>query len=160
MLQRTPRTLLALAVTATAVALAGCAGNDPVDLPDPDTYARALFDETNVVRADNALEPLIWDDCLAAEATERADAVKDDEILTHATLTAQCTDSELAGENLIRMDVEPDEAVDAWMNSPSHAANILTPGYHYLGIGCVPAAEALACSWVAEGEAVEGGPIS
>ncbi|WP_159449271.1 CAP domain-containing protein [Demequina sp. NBRC 110051] len=149
-----------LGLALATAALAGCSADAPVDLPDPDTYAQALFDETNVVRAENDLEPLVWDDCLASEATERADAVKDDEKLTHATLTAQCTDGELAGENLIRMDVEPDAAVAAWMDSPSHAANILTPGYHYLGVGCVPAAEALACSWVAEGDPGEGSAIS
>ncbi|WP_084128828.1 CAP domain-containing protein [Demequina sp. NBRC 110055] len=155
-----PRLAAVAGLALAATALAGCGADEPVDLPDADTYARALFDETNAVRAKNDLEPLMWDDCLAAEATERADAVKDDEKLTHATLTAQCTDGELAGENLIRMDVQPDEAVDAWMNSPSHAANILTPGYHYLGVGCVPAAQALACSWVAEGDPGAGSAIS
>ena len=28
--------------------------------------------------------------------------------------------------------------VDAWMNSPGHRANILNPGYKYLGCGCAP----------------------
>ena len=146
-----------LGLALAAAALAGCGADEPVDLPDAQTYARGLFDETNAVRVEYDLEPLVWNDCLASEATERADAVKDDEELTHAPLAAQCTDGDLAGENLIRMNVEPAAAVEAWMGSPSHEANILTAAYEEAGVGCVPAPAALACSWVVEGHAAEGG---
>ncbi len=140
-------------------ALAGCSADQPVELPDAETYARGLFDETNAVRVDNDLEPLIWNDCLADEAAGRADAVKDEQTLEHAPLAVTCTDGDLAGENLVRMDASPAQAVEAWMGSPSHEANVLTAAFLEAGVGCVPAKGALACSWVAEGVAAEGGVL-
>lgn len=39
-----------------------------------------------------------------------------------------------AGENLARNFYNPDEVIKAWMNSPSHRANILNPQYQDIGI--------------------------
>jgi len=42
-----------------------------------------------------------------------------------------------AGENLARDFTNPNSAVDAWMNSPTHRENILNPKYKEIGIGVV-----------------------
>lgn len=42
-----------------------------------------------------------------------------------------------AGENLARDFTNPESAVTAWMNSPSHKENILNPHYKEVGIGVV-----------------------
>ena len=42
-----------------------------------------------------------------------------------------------AGENLARDFANPQSAVEAWMNSPSHKENLLSPKYKEIGIGVV-----------------------
>lgn len=42
-----------------------------------------------------------------------------------------------AGENLARDFTNPNAAVEAWMNSPTHRENILNPKYKEIGIGVV-----------------------
>ena len=42
-----------------------------------------------------------------------------------------------AGENLARDFSNPSSAVDAWMNSPTHRDNLLSPNYKEIGIGVV-----------------------
>lgn len=42
-----------------------------------------------------------------------------------------------AGENLARDFSDPNSAVNAWMNSPSHRENILNPNYKEIGVGVV-----------------------
>ena len=96
---------------------------------------------------------------MAAVALERANAVKDLDILEHAPLSAQCTDGNLAGENLSRVEGESAEVVRRWMDSSSHAANILTAAFDEGAVGCVPAGRALACSWLAEGHTGSGSVI-
>ena len=40
-----------------------------------------------------------------------------------------------AGENIASGQKTPAEVVAAWMNSPGHRANILSPTYNQLGVG-------------------------
>lgn len=41
-----------------------------------------------------------------------------------------------AGENIAKGQKTPEQVVEAWMNSPSHRANILSSKYTKLGVGC------------------------
>ena len=41
----------------------------------------------------------------------------------------------MAGENIAAGQKDPEEVVEAWMNSPGHRANILTPGFIHMGVG-------------------------
>ena len=43
----------------------------------------------------------------------------------------------MAGENLAVGQTNPQQVVDAWMNSPAHRANILHEDYNSIGIGCI-----------------------
>jgi hypothetical protein len=45
-----------------------------------------------------------------------------------------------AGENLARDFSDPNSAVSAWMNSPTHRENILNPNYKEIGVGVVQGA--------------------
>jgi uncharacterized YkwD family protein len=40
-----------------------------------------------------------------------------------------------AGENIAMGQRTPEEVVNAWMNSPGHRANILSPTYTQIGVG-------------------------
>ena len=40
-----------------------------------------------------------------------------------------------AGENIAAGQEDPEEVVDAWMNSPGHRTNILTSGFIHMGVG-------------------------
>lgn len=124
--------------------LAGC-GPDPsvstsgaVDLGDPVVFARALFDETNVMRADEGLPALEWSDCLAEAAAPRAEASLGTEPLTHLALPSPCTPEVTAGENLSRTWLTAPEVVGLWMNSEAHRANLLRPEFVRSGITCIP----------------------
>lgn len=46
-----------------------------------------------------------------------------------------CVKGYALGENLARGQKTPEEAVDAWMESPTHRAAILKPDYTHIGIG-------------------------
>jgi uncharacterized YkwD family protein len=39
------------------------------------------------------------------------------------------------GENIASGQKTPEEVMDAWMNSPSHRENILSPNFAFIGVG-------------------------
>lgn len=41
-----------------------------------------------------------------------------------------------AGENIAYGYATPQAVMDGWMNSPGHRANILSPNFSYIGVGC------------------------
>lgn len=45
-----------------------------------------------------------------------------------------------AGENIAYGQRTPQEVMDAWMNSPGHRSNILSPSYNQVGVGVAKAA--------------------
>ena len=152
--------------------LAGCA-QEPIPAParldldrvmtaetfDPVLLSRAIFQESNRVRAEHGLPALGHMDALDAAAGEQAsylelsqtvghenpfpDEHNVGERITHAGLAASH-----ATENAIRMPARrpEEEAVrdytyaeyaafllEGWMNSPSHRANLLDPRVTFLG---------------------------
>lgn len=127
---------VAAVVAATlCAALAGCAG--PVDLGDPDVYARELFDGTNERREAEGLEPLVWSECLAGEAEPRARNTVTTAPLDHEALLLECVPGLRAGENLARSQRTAPQIVQAWMDSPTHRANLLDEGWTQSGVACV-----------------------
>ena len=57
-------------------------------------------------------------------------------------------DVSVAGENLSRATVPPEDVVDTWMGSAGHRANILDPDFTQLGVACVADGDAALCSQV------------
>lgn len=137
----------------------------PAGFPEPEQYAQQLFDATNAARTAAGLEPLVWSQCAADQAAERAAATLPKGVLEHAPLTPGCGDHTAAGENLAHSTGMPAQVVEAWLGSPGHAANVLSPDFTELGIACLasdiddPAAPAasqeriggMLCSQVFEG---------
>lgn len=108
-------------------------------ITDPAIYAQEIFALTNVEREKAGLEQLIWDDCAAAQATERATVLLASAELTHAPLApvAQACSYGINAENLVDAAVTPEHVLASWLKSPGHAANILDPTLSLLGVGCV-----------------------
>lgn len=112
----------------------------PEGFPAADTYASEVFDATNAARVDEGLPALPWSACAADNAAKRAAEVLASGVLEHAPLRAQCGDNNLAGENLVHSILLPADAVDAWMGSSGHRANIVNDAFTELGVSCIASA--------------------
>src|SRR5665647_822237 len=105
-----------LVVLAVLTVLAGCTGPGTADVPITDQPARIVA-ATNEARAAEGLEPLTPSDCATQVAAARATALIGGATLEHAPLDDALTgcDVSVAGENLSRATVPPEDVVDTWM---------------------------------------------
>ena len=99
--------------------------------------AQNAFNSINQRRASAGCPALRWDDELAACAMVRSTELP--AAFSHTRPNGSdwytvCPDL-MFGENLAQGYNSPEEAVNAWMNSPEHKNNILTPGFSSGGIG-------------------------
>lgn len=99
----------------------------------------------NQVRRENGMGTLAYNSLLGAAAQEYADFLAVHDVLNHTadgrTLDARAeaagyTTWVALGENLAGGYTTFEEAVDAWLASPGHRANILNPGLTETGAGC------------------------
>lgn len=132
----------ALALSGTACAPGG--GAPPVGAQScgADSTTSAIFAYTNATRQSNGLPALAWNGQLACLAISWSQWLANTKNLYHRDLNAVITSPgyggyRTLGENILR---GPDSmsAADmhiAWMNSPDHRANILSPSYSSVGIG-------------------------
>ena len=127
-----------LAGLVVLTALAGCTGPGTADVPVADQPARIVA-ATNEARVAEGLEPLTPSDCATQVAAARATALIGAAALEHAPLDDVLTGCgvSVAGENLSRATVPPEDVVAAWMDSAGHRANILDPAFTQLGVACV-----------------------
>lgn len=108
----------------------------------PYTDAREeLLKKINMVRIATGLDPLTRNVKLDASAQAKADAMVKLGFFAHNDPDGSAPWHYIAeagykagyeGENLSK-DFDPDEAFQAWMNSPTHKANILNPHYQETG---------------------------
>jgi uncharacterized protein YkwD len=104
-----------------------------------DSMAKEVLTKVNEQRAANGLAPLSWSGSLAKGAKYRATeiVIKWDHSRPDGSdwYTAPgCEDS--YGENLAKGYGSVDSAMDGWMNSAGHRANILKSDYKTLGVAC------------------------
>ncbi len=115
-----------------------------VEVPT-EQWKREVLDLVNKERTKNGLDTLEWGTTCEAAAEIRAR-----ELMTHyshvrpdgSSWETACPLPETggsSGENLIAGNaaVSPASAVNAWMNSPDHRANILSPNFTKLSVGFV-----------------------
>jgi hypothetical protein len=111
----------------------------------PGYSARKIFDLTNQDRQAHGLQPLQWDDTLAAAAQAHAELMASQRSLSHQypgeeDLSARAARAgahfQAIAEN-IAMAYSEESVERAWMNSPPHRANILDPRMNVLGVGVV-----------------------
>lgn len=118
-------------------------------------YAQRILELVNIERVNNGLSPLTLNKSLTRQAMQRAaDLVinfshtrpngntfsgVDKFYLNGEVIDNRDGPDEVvypAGENITAGHETPEEAVEGWMNSPSHRFNILTPTFESIGIGC------------------------
>ncbi len=98
---------------------------------------------TNKERAQNNVEPLVQNDLLTKAAQLKANDMAQNEYFAHTSpegktpwhwLNQVGYKYSLAGENLAINFFESREVAEAWMNSPTHRANIVKQHYKEIGI--------------------------
>jgi uncharacterized protein YkwD len=108
--------------------------------PSPDE--KLLLDATNRERAAAGLQPLKWDDTLAAAARQHAQLMAHENLLSHQLTDEAPLDQRVAqagakfamvAEN-IAVGPNPESIHDGWMHSPGHRKNILNAELTAIGI--------------------------
>jgi uncharacterized protein YkwD len=143
---------LAAALVMPAGASAACSGSDVQPTPENlDQVAATTLCLVNEQRSANGLNPLAAQDELAQASLDYSQLMVDEQFFAHespegSVLTQRLTDSGylggdgawIVGENIAWGESylgSPGSIVAAWMNSPGHRTNILSPDYDEIGIG-------------------------
>lgn len=107
-----------------------------------DISTEKLLDLTNQKRKESGLAPLHMNDALSKAAVMKADFMLEKDFWAHNSpdgVTPWYFFKQVgytytyAGENLARGFTNTDEVMNAWMNSPTHRENILSPNYAEIG---------------------------
>lgn len=108
--------------------------------------AEEVIQETNQKRAESGLTPLRSNPVLAAAAVAKAQDMFNQQYWAHISpagtepwhfMQQSGYQYSVAGENLARDFSTTDQMIEAWMNSPTHRANIVHPRYEEIGIAVV-----------------------
>lgn len=112
--------------------------------------AREVLYLTNQEREKNGLNPLVWDNSLAAAAAAHCSDMIERGFFHHNNpdgktpfdrLKEANIDYWLAGENIAAGQQSPEDAVKDWMNSRTHRQNILNPSFKSLGVSVMKGGE-------------------
>jgi hypothetical protein len=104
-----------------------------------------LLDDANRERAAAGLQPLKWDDALAAAARQHAQVMASQNLLLHQCLNEPPVDQRAAqagakfsmiAEN-IAVGPNPETIHNGWMHSSGHRKNILNPDITAIGVATV-----------------------
>lgn len=106
-------------------------------------YAYQVLAIMNQIRVENGLNPLITTQELMNTAQQRAKEItiyfsheRPDGSSCFTAYGQNGVSYRYAGENIAAGQNNPEFVMESWMNSPGHRANILTPQYGHVGIGC------------------------
>jgi uncharacterized protein YkwD len=141
--------LAALAIVGLAAACGPTPAAGPVAAPPaapqggcggpggpPDATTSAIYNATNASRSSSGLAPLRWDAQLWCLANEWSKVMGDSNSMHHRDLNAALRSPGFSGyrtlgENVLEgpPNMSAGAMHDAWMNSPTHRANILSGAY-------------------------------
>ena len=108
--------------------------------------AQKVLDQTNQQRQKLGLAPLKYNSTLSVSATNKANDMFTDNYWAHNAPDGKVPwdffkevgyQYTVAGENLARDFYNTNSLIKAWMNSPTHRANIVNGKYQEIGIGVV-----------------------
>ncbi len=112
------------------------------DEKDFSSYARECFDLINKKRTANGLDELEWDDSVAeacntraAELAEKFSHTRPDGTICSTALDEAGVEYSAFGENIAYGQFTPEDAVNAWMRSKAHKANIMKESYTHSAVG-------------------------
>lgn len=113
-------------------------------LSSNDAFLDRVIELTNNVRAANGLEPLTFNSELQATAQLQSVNMAEQDFFSHTGQDGLMAwdralnegyDYQTIGENIAAGQLTPEEVVQAWVDSPSHLANILNPRFTEIGVG-------------------------
>lgn len=105
-----------------------------------------VLDQTNNQRSLLGLPPLTFNATLSTSATQKAQDMFDNNYWAHTSPQGKSPwdffktagyEYSVAGENLAKDFYDTEGLIKAWMNSPTHRANIVNPKYQEIGLGVV-----------------------
>lgn len=114
---------------------------EPVDLS---SYEEELLTKVNEARAEEGVEPLVYDPQVAKVAQLKAQDLLTNNYFEHESptygapsemLTQFGIDWIASGENIAAGQLSVDEVHQGWMDSPGHRENILNPMFTHIGFG-------------------------
>ena len=121
---------------------------------EPNDIEKRAFDQTNIVRVKNGLAPLVWDDDACRMARIHSESMSRQRYFSHVTpeglrlreraRVAGILRYAVMGENIAYNQGFDDPgglAVERWMQSDKHRANILSTEYRGMAIGSFIAAD-------------------
>ncbi|MGM0903010.1 MAG: CAP domain-containing protein [Bacillota bacterium] len=106
--------------------------------------AQQVIDLTNEQRKQNGLPALQADTQLSGVAQMKSEDMRQNGYFSHTSPTHgspfdmmrdQGVSYKTAGENIAQGQPTPQEVVKAWMDSPGHRKNILSPDFTHIGVG-------------------------
>ncbi len=117
-----------------------CARIGPPDSPT----LEEMFEALNEYRIENGLDPLFYSQALEQAANDMAEDLWVRGFFAHVNPDGEgpadraleagfC--NRYVGENLAAGHLNVPQVMQAWKESPGHNANMLTPGYRYVGMG-------------------------
>lgn len=121
---------------------------------EPNDIEKRAFEQTNIVRVKNGLAPLVWDADACRMARIHSESMSRQRYFSHVTpeglrLRERARDAGITryavlGENIAYNQGYDDPgafAVERWMQSEKHRANILSTEYRAMAIGSYVAAD-------------------
>jgi len=130
------------------------AGPTNVTLVEPNDIERRAFEQTNIVRVKNGLAPFVWDGDVCRMARIHSESMSRLGYFSHVTpdglhlreraRLAGILRYAVLGENIAYNQGFADPgafAVERWMQSEKHRANILSPEFRAMAIGSFVAAD-------------------
>jgi hypothetical protein len=130
-------------LTTTIVVLGLLFGGAPI--ANASDFAQQVLDLTNAQRAQAGLSPLVLSAALASSAQAYAvematlgffsHVAPDGSTLVQRDVSAGYSPWSYLEENIAAGQASPAEVVAAWMNSPEHRTNLLSPKVREIGIG-------------------------
>ena len=120
----------------------------PSILVEPNDIERRAFEQTNRARVQNGLPPFVWDSDVCRMARTHSENMSRQGFFSHVTpeglhlreraRAAGILQYSVLGENIAYNQGYEDPgafAVESWMQSPKHRANILSPEFRAMAIG-------------------------
>lgn len=121
-----------------------------ITIPERETYnadeelEHKILELTNAEREKYGLEPLVWNEELAALSRAHSADMAERGFFNHNNPDGKSPFDRMkdagisyfaAAENIAAGQATPEKAMEAWMNSDGHRANILNPKLKELGVG-------------------------
>lgn len=133
--------LLIALLALSNVSVYAIAGTTPVV---NQSYEQKVVELVNIERQKNGLPELFYDSSISDVARTKSQDMAVNNYFAHYSPTYGMASDMLLkfgitwsswGENIASGQDTPESVVNAWMNSPSHRENILSPNFALLGVG-------------------------